>query len=478
MTEQSYEAIRIYKANGDMHPMYVGQPRLYVIDGLHPEDAAMLQALYSRSAESVERHLEKVKRTGSGKFMQSFYIGYNHKSIADCGSTTMFVENISMLAAKALEDWPLYSGQETSTRFIDMSKQPLVDPLKTDRSGEILSAWMSFYAIHQDRVSAEVRRRYPRKNNDGENKYENAVKSRTFDICRGFLPAGVCTQLSWHTNLRQAADHLATLTWHPAAEVRVIANTLSSLLAEAYPSSGINTSQADVSSVTGGEAERLRWKEWTSRNYAYSVTATTENNLSESNTLEVSTYQFEEKIDKHLLSSYDELVSTRPRGAVLPHFLTDLGQIHARFLLDFGSFRDIQRHRNGVCRMPLLSLRHGFHPWYLEQLDDWHQKEARDLIAFLSSAISAIEDPVVRQYYIPMGFRVACDVTYGLPSAVYVAELRSTKTVHPTLRVVAHWLTSRLRSAFPQVALHSDVDADDWTLRRGQQDILARENAR
>src|SRR5262245_27953558 len=102
------------------------RPKIRLVDDLTPEDVAMLQALYSRSAESVDVHLEKVKETGSGRFMESYYVGYTHKSIADCGSTTVFIEGVSMLAAKAIQDWPLYSGQETSTRFIDFSKQPLL----------------------------------------------------------------------------------------------------------------------------------------------------------------------------------------------------------------------------------------------------------------------------------------------------------------------------------------------------------------
>src|SRR3990172_7428114 len=100
----------------------------FVVDDLSPEDLAMLQALYSRSAASVMDHLEKVKATGSGKFMSQFYVGYGHKSIADCGSTTMFIEGVSLLAAKALQDWALYCGQETSTRYIEMSRQPILYP--------------------------------------------------------------------------------------------------------------------------------------------------------------------------------------------------------------------------------------------------------------------------------------------------------------------------------------------------------------
>lgn len=110
---------------------------IFIYDEFNPEDTAMMQALYSRSPKSVAEHVEKVKKTGSGKFMEKFYVGYGHQSIADCGSTTIFIEQISILADKAIQDWPLYSGQETSTRYVDMSKQLIIDPLNRDRKSVV-----------------------------------------------------------------------------------------------------------------------------------------------------------------------------------------------------------------------------------------------------------------------------------------------------------------------------------------------------
>ena len=89
-----------------------------------PEAEAMLQALHSRSTGGLSSHLKKLQEKGPTNFMQNFYVGYGHKSIGDCGTTTLFIEGVSMLVAKAIQDWPLYSGQESSTRYIDFSQQP------------------------------------------------------------------------------------------------------------------------------------------------------------------------------------------------------------------------------------------------------------------------------------------------------------------------------------------------------------------
>ena len=442
--------------------------KLIVSDGFTPEDIAMVQALYSRSAESAEVHLEKVLKTGSGKFMSSYYVGYGHKSIADCGSTTLFIEGVSTLTAKAVQDWSLYSGQETSTRYIDMSRQRIEDPVGTPKSKEILRRWMAFYTSCQEPVAATVRQRHPRRDGEKEEVYERAVKARTFDILRAFLPAGITTQLSWHTNLRQAGDHLTMLLKHPSQEVRRVALSLQKMLTVAYTSSGFDANLATVSGVgnAGGEEAaraRVEWEQMVADTYTYFPDYT-------------SAAVFDTTIERTSLIQYHKMLSTRPRGCALPHFLTDLGQVSFSFLLDFGSFRDIQRHRNGVCRMPLLTTDHGFELWYLEQLDDNLSHAAKDLIEEMLPQIYNIStDPVVRQYYTPLGYRVPCFVTYGLPAAVYVMELRSGKTVHPTLRRLIHGgFIRHFREMFPDVKLHVDEDPDDWTVRRGEQTITAK----
>jgi hypothetical protein len=455
---------------------------LFIVDDVAPEDLAMLQALYSRSADSVESHLEKVKRTGSARFCQQYFIGYNHKSIADCGTTTMFIEGISTLGAKAIQDWPLYSGQETSTRYIDMSKQRIVDPIGTKASKAILDRWMSFYTTYQVRVAETVRERYPitLEEKSDEKKaaaYEGAVKARTFDILRGFLPAGITTQLSWHTNLRQAGDHLNALAIHPTEEVSTIGLALQGMMAKQYPSSNA-IGQAAVSAVVDDKEEKRRalqrleratWEKKIAERYTYtSAMGSFPHSLRS-----VGDVVLRSTILLGELSHYSECLAARPRGCVLPHFMTDFGQLQFAFLLDFGSFRDIQRHRNGVCRMPLLTTELGFEPWYLDQLDDSLREEAEIMIDNQCARIRELSmSDVDQQYYTALGFRVACEVTYALPAAVYVMELRSNKTVHPTLRRIVHGMIGEFRIRMgDRVALHVDMDPDSWTVRRGMQTI-------
>lgn len=431
------------------------EPKIFVYDEFNPEDCAMMQALYSRSSQSVVEHVEKVKETGSGKFMEKYYVGYGHLSIADCGSTTAFIEGVSMLVAKAVQDWPLYAGQESSTRYIDYEKQPIVDPVGTDESHRILRGWMDFYLNNQEKLREFLKEKYPQKESEKDAMYEKAIAARSFDILRGFLPAGTTTQLSWHTNLRQAWDKLALLRHNPLKEVRDVAAEIHEKFKEKYANSFSHKLYEKTEEYRGYIGDKYTFfdPENFPREFTYST-----------------------NIDPEELKEYMDVIEKRPPKTNLPHFLSDLGHMRFRFLMDFGSFRDIQRHRNGVCRMPLLSTKHGFHQWYINQLPADMATEARALIASQEQAINQLDtNDISKQYYVAMGYNVPTQIMYALPPTVYVTELRSGKMVHPTLREVAFKMHDAIMESFPFMTMYSDLDPDDWDVRRGSQDITNKE---
>jgi hypothetical protein len=109
----------------------------------------------------------------------------------------------------------------------------------------------------------------------------------------------------------------------------------------------------------------------------------------------------------------------------------------------------------------------------LEQLPEKLRQEAQTLIEEQKKAIDELKVlPEIMQYYVAMGFNVPCRVSYGLPAAVYVTELRSGKMVHPTLRKIAFLMKDALQKEFPNLILHCDLEATNWDISRGSQDIV------
>ena len=459
--------------------------KVVTLHDLHPEDGAMLQALYSRSPAGVEYHLEKVRKAGAGKFMSQYYVGYGHASIGDCGVTNIFIENYSMLACKAIQDNPLYSGQEASTRYLDFSQQPAFDPYGTDVTRAILDGWLDIYNTWMPKVEAALAEKYPYHagNYKNEKGWRNAIQVRAFDTMRSYLPVGTTTLFSWTTNLRQARDRLMKLKSHPLPEVRDMARNIFESLTEKYPNS---FSGAEMAGDSNRYAERDAYNEQEALRENYESYRDIQERLQltqedEQALLRGDLVTRRNIIDLESLNKLEaQTLKTRPRGGVLPRRLAAYGHYNMACAIDFGSYRDLQRHRNGIAPLPLLEPRFGMFKWYREELSGLLGADYKDLEQATNSLYEQIEDlpnqgiktdPLKTQYLLPMGTTAICSLSYSVPQMVYVGELRSGKTVHPSLRPVAQQMLQTLTQDLPGIALHGDMDADSWSEKRGTQTI-------
>ena len=170
-----------------------------------------------------------------------------------------------------------------------------------------------------------------------------------------------------------------------------------------------------------------------------------------------------------------DLIEKRPMKTELPKYLAEAGNIQFEFLLDFGSFRDLQRHRSITQRMPLLTTDIGFENWYLDELPIEIRKKAEELLKTQVEKINQLKiSKEEKQYYIPMGYKISNRITSGLPALVYIVELRATRFVHPTLRKRAKQMADKLIETFGKngLILHLDKEPDRFDIKRGEQDIV------
>lgn len=417
------------------------------------EAEAMLQALHSRSVGGLKEHLESLGERGAENFMANFYVGYGHASIGDCGGTVIFIEGVSMLAAKAIQDWRLYSGQEASTRYIDFATQPFLNPLGTSEGETVLENWRQFYVDAMPVLVEDLKQRFPMDDGEKEGVYEKAINARAFDTLRGFLPAGSTTNLAWSTNLRQAADAMRYLRHHPLEEVCNIAEALQTSLSTAHPNSF-------------GHKQYEQTEEYNAsymRDHYYHHDPTCQD-------LSV-TFN---GVDRNLLGEYRDAMQNRPAKTELARQIAECGTVGFTFPLDFGSFRDIQRHRAVVQRMPLLTTDLGFNPWYLDELPEELRTKATSLLQSQEQLIEALGcDENIRQYYIGMGYNTANRLSGDLSALTYLVELRATRFVHPTLRYQAQAMARELESLFGKdgLVIHLDQEADRFDVKRGEHDI-------
>lgn len=436
--------------------------KIVVLDSgavLTAEMTAMLQALHSRSTEGIEGHLKVLAERGADKFMSTYYVQYGHKSIGDCGVGIVFIEGISMLAAKAIQDSKLYNGQEASTRYIDFADQAFLNPEGTEAGKSIQENWRRFYLKAVEQMTEELPSRYPLGDDENEVHYKKAIAARAFDITRGFLPAGASTNIAWTTTLRQFDDRIMQLRHHPLEEVREIAEKLNEAMLAMYPSS--------FKAMTDERAEKYRpthdYIEMANRQYYHHDIECPELAL------------VRDGIEHRDLVPFKKILSERPNKAELPKWLGAYGEAAFAFTLDFGSFRDIQRHRAVTQRMPLLTADIGFHEWYLDELTEDLRTEAEELIAELGKAAGNLtNDLALRQYYLPMGFKISNYLSGDLPALVYLVELRASSLVHPTLAVQAERMARLLEETYADVglAIHLNSEPGRFDVKRGEADIV------
>lgn len=453
----------------EMNPEYSMPFDIVCIAGGNPEATAMLQALYSRDPNSVLKHLKDVAKNGPEKFIEKWYCGYNHASIGNCGSIIFCFENVSMLAAKAVQDWPLYNGQEASTRYLDMSKQAVINPVPGDDiAATIITRLHTLYVETLATLKTTFKELYPKEAEEKNATYENTINAKCFDIARSLLPAGATTFLSWMTDLRNADDHLKILLHHPLLEIRQIAESTYDLIRRIYPSSFSHQRTDD----------EIRYHKRVADEFSF--VNITESMGSGDATDEFVTgkttffFSFKDKFDSNgIMQQMANFLIQRPKKENIPHQLERYGYAIFRFPLDFGSFRDIQRHRSGSYLMPLLTTRYGFHPWYLDQLPETLLEKVTQELDDIKKLVDELPcSEADKQYLIPMGYQVICEFTFTYPYAVYVAELRSQQTVHPTLRKIAQEMGTCIEHSVPGVPYYWDMsETKSFNLKRGTQTI-------
>lgn len=390
-----------------------------------PQVLAMLQAFYSRSPMSIDDRLAKLLTEGADgetatekirQAMQRYYVNYGHASIGDCGGTTVFIENVSMLAAKAIQDNELYNGQECSTRYLDFSKQKFIapsffDPLLQTQGKEIHEQLRALYmrvlplavewATKNYDPNLVLSSKIEEMNRKGA--FHSTCKAIAFDICRGLLPAGASTSLSWTGSFHNFDQHLRWLSLHPLFEVRSIARRIYSALLAKYPASF----RGEV--LNPGDEE-----EHPAVYY----------NQNEPNR--------EPRVYNKMWTSVPDF-PRRPKGRSLDDY-SAIFEISGP--LDFGSFRDLQRHRHGMNRIPLIRAESQLHPWYVRQFDKIdpsimeEMNSIRQKLSNLRLGVSATDV----QYFMPMATKVSTHMVWNLGQLRYVMDLRTKTSVHPTLR--------------------------------------------
>lgn len=423
------------------------------------------------------------------KKAQSFYDrildGYGDDSIGELGGAHLAIENISMLAAKLIEDCRIGgSPLEKSTRYIYFDQKVKGEYLFYREPILMTSAYRDIYVNASNMLfdtysklipplTAMIEEQFPKDPAISKAAYTAALRAKVLDCLRGILPAGTLTNMGLFGNGRFYESLLHKLHCSNLAEVQDIGKAAYEELSKVIPSfvrrsepshhthrsysEYFEAMNADIKVITSQETQfpqrtmtpgvRLieSDKEAVIKVAAAILFAHSDKSLSDLR--EHCRGLSEEDLSRILdttCSSRENRRHKSPRALEHANFTFEI-------VTDFGAYRDLHRHRILTQERQLLTCDYGF--WIPPEVVGTPLEESYNNAMMQAKATYdtiAREFPEEAQYVVPMAFNIRWYFQVNLRALQWMCELRSAAAGHPTYRFIAQEMASQVSQACPQ----------------------------
>lgn len=445
------------------------------------------------------------------KKAQNFYDrildGYGDDSIGELGGAHLAIENVSMIAAKVIEDARIGgSPLEKSTRYIYFDQKYEGEYLFHREPNLMASAYRDKYVNTCNHLfeiygklipplTEQIEKTFPKEPDVSKVAYTAALRAKVLDCLRGLLPASALTNMGLYGNGRFFETLIQKLNCHNLSELQEIGKTSHQELSKVIPSF--------VRRADAGHKYQNTYTEYMER-------------MNEE--LGLMSQRYAGEIKPHSepmvrLVNFDKDAPTKVGAALLFNQSNkglmelqemcrqlskeDLGKIleagcmfrenrrhkspraleHASFtfeiVADYGIYRDLQRHRTLTQERQLLTCNLGYYiPKEIlgtEMENDYQEameraKETYDEIAS--------ELPEEAQYVVPMAYNIHWYFHINLRALQWLCDLRSSPAGHPMYRFVAQEMAKQVSHTFPEFERYFRfVDYDGYELGRLGQEI-------
>lgn len=468
------------------------------IDQLHrnyltEEQIAVAMAKCSRSPKPFNEIAQEITEEAASKFHEKYVISYGHSSVAEIAVPNFVFEGVSIFASKILESLPRGAYQEKSTRYQDFTEHadlrseylfdnyfipPELDDFEKLKQNYLGAMDKLFQAYSDFKSKIQV---YADKVTEGQGKNKSRIKA--FDSLRYILPIGTQTNLGMRLNARDCALLINKLLSSPVPEFQFYGNKLQKIATEQLPSlvrhcdhnDFLHLIQSESAGVTfnnldaKGRIEKLG-EGIQDRNHCLvdpfnlSFEPATANKKALIDVAkaflvhytDVSSCQIKMD-DGHAKEIIDDIMSVRGVHDPIPDEF-GVVPVMAEMVMDYGAYRDLQRHRR--CRQ--------FSQWPTTQLG-FEIPEGMDEVGlkneYISLMVSAGEQVRMMQkavegipelfgvpfYMTPLAFRHRTLFEMDLQQAGYMIELRSRPQGHISYRRMVRDLYDGLTHLYPDL---------------------------
>jgi len=453
---------------------------IYSLDHLKPEIVAVTFAKCSRSPESFQDIANELNDEKSANFHEKWVVGYGHSSVAEHATLHLAIENVSILATKVIEDNRLASYTEKSTRYQIFDREKYYKPKNIMSSQfaknyeDTLNYIFDTYTKLNKPVKEFIIKKYPKKKNQKENIYNVITKARICDNARYLLPTATLTNLGITANARQLEHAIVKLLSSPLQEMQEIGSRLKEEGLKIVPTlikfADKNEYLQKTKKVLSSSAKNILVSTPTAVNPVEIVDydKDAENKLVASLLYCHSVLPF-----KQILATVKQMNSNEKEKIIdnalknrseFDQPIRELENIYYTFdiLMDYGAFRDIQRHRMCTQLNQPVTVVHGYDtPEEIVEagLEDKY-KEVMDRAADLYNKL--VKDfPNEAQYVVPLAFRKRTLFTWNLRELHHFISLRSGQKGHISYRRIAQACWQKLNEIHPLLVKYIKVDMTD-----------------
>jgi len=455
--------------------------RIYTLPSdLMPEVKAVTFAKCSRSEQNFDDIAKELTHEKSSEFHEKWVVGYGHSSVAEHAVISLAVENVSILAIKVIEDARLASFTEKSTRYQIFNKDKVLRPEKIvnsqvgDTYNKAIDLLMDTYEQITEPMKAFVKEKYPQK--DETDKLYNLIsKARACDNIRYLLPTATLTNLGITINARELEHLIKKMLSHPLKEMQDIGQEIKEKAIAEVPTLVRFAQKNQYLIETKQELRQLAGTFLAGPGLANPVAIVDYDKDAENKLIACLFYPYanlsykeiKERVDKMSREQKEQAIdqSLKRRGK-FDAPLRELEHIYYTFdiLIDYGAFRDIQRHRICTQSNQNVTVVHGYDmpPDVKEAgLEDKFKKAAENSMEAFQEIAKVF--PQEAQYVVPLCFRKRVLITWNLRELFHFISLRSGKKGHPSYRKIAQECWRQLNQIHPLLAKYIAVDMEEMS---------------
>lgn len=506
-----------------------------------------LFARYSRSPKSLRRlfldefyepalaepspQAEQLKLTDTGvgraeELYERMLSEYGDDSVAQLVGVHVAVEDASNILTKILEWGRLLSYLEQSTRYIPYNAQrddawryhvpaEITDTGLRERYVNVLDACFETYTAWFAQVEDHLRAQHPREEADSKTAYRLSIRAKACDVLRGLLPAATTANVGIFGSAQGFESLLLRLQEHPLAEARHTGERILRELRQVIPVFMRRVDREDrgrewsrymhrTADQTAQETSRVLAGARDESVTGSYVRLTDFDPEGEIKVLAAAMFAHADVDEESLLtrarqlSSVDQqrllcaYVGDRTNRRQKPGRAFERTSYRFEVVVDYGAFRDLQRHRMLTLDWQPLSPLMGYDvPPEVEQLgatEDWHR--------VLSECAALYEDlcgaglKIVAPYALPMANRIRFYMQMNAREAMHLIELRTSKQGHPSYRWVGQEMRRRIAGdaghrgiaeamRFADMDGHADLERlDSERLKEERMAALSSQNGR